>query len=193
MFRIAWRVAYPDLIFVWCLPSVLCYCFSFGFFLSRFCFRSSMVVYDVWYFRSALCLVLSCPPWDLSSVFPLMRDGFPELDGRLCSAFIFVFLFACALTSDLLGLEYLCSIILPAWYGFGFSCVKCCSQFWWNGSMTGRGLCSKCFCVSSIQLGLALVGVRDAVTICMFSLSVFNKKCYLIILCFVYSLCNRFQ
>jgi hypothetical protein len=43
-----------------------------------------MVVYDVWYFRSALCLVLLCPLVGLVQCFPLMRDGFPELDGRLC-------------------------------------------------------------------------------------------------------------
>jgi hypothetical protein len=45
-----------------------------------------------------------------------MRDGFPELDGRLCFAFF-------ALTFDLLRLDFfdICLIIIPAraWYGFG--------------------------------------------------------------------------
>jgi hypothetical protein len=34
---------------------------------------------------AARCVSFFCvPSWDVSSVFPLMRDGFPELDGRLC-------------------------------------------------------------------------------------------------------------
>lgn len=71
-----------------------------------------MVVYDVWYFSQRAVSRSFMSPVGLVQCFPLMRDGFPELDGRLCSAFLFVFPFA--LTSDLLGLDYLCSIILPA-------------------------------------------------------------------------------